>query len=694
MGGPRHQNSFTDESPAKQRGLPVDEVYEVPHQNTERCHITGMEMYEEMYQKSLTDPEHFWGDLGKRHLRWFLPFTKAAPPPLTKSFQDASTWYVNGKLNVSDNCVDRWAEQFPTRIALIWERDDPNDDPIKISYRELQTGVCKCANMLKRLGVRKYDTVCIYMPMIPEVVYAMFACTRLGAVHSVVFAGFSAQSLADRINDCHTKIILTADQGLRGGKIIPLKETVDIALCQCPDVSTCVMFKRTECEVQWKVGRDVDGTTLMKGMRPYCPCEQMDSEDLMFLLYTSGSTGKPKGIAHSTAGYLMYASLTFRYVFDFHPGDVFACVADVGWITGHTYTVFGPLCNGATTVLFESLPTYPDYSRYWRMIERLRVTQFYGAPTALRALMRMGDEPVKKHDLSSLRVLGTVGEPINPEAWRWYYNIIGNSKCSIVDTFWQTETGGHMLTGLPGATSMKPGAAGLPFFGCEAAIVDPLSGKEIKGNDVYGVLCFKRSWPGMSRTIYMDHDRFLQTYMQPYPGFYFTGDGAVRDKDGRYWIIGRVDDTLNVSGHRIGTAEVEHALVQNPNVSEGATVGVPHEIKGQGICCFVTLKSQVEDTPEIRKSIIASVRKQIGPIATPDYLIITTAMPKTRSGKIMRRVLRKVACGEEDELGDLSTLADPSVVETLILKVAEAGVVKRGPPPIGTEVTVAVKRGD
>ncbi|CEM09953.1 unnamed protein product [Vitrella brassicaformis CCMP3155] len=645
--------------------LPVDEVYNISLQNKERCHIYSMECYEQMYHRSIKDSDNFWRDIAMSTLRWLHPFTKVQGGDMHP--EGDVSWFINGKLNVCDNCVDRWAEVAPERIAIIWEGDDPQHTQT-ITYKALLNRVCKFANMLKRLGVRRYDTVGIYMPMIPETIYAMLACARLGAIHSVVFAGFSAPNLRDRLIDAHCKIVITADQGIRGGKIIPLKNIMDEALKECPLVDTCVVFQHQGQAINWIEGRDVWGHEMLDGMRPYCPLEIMDSEDLLFMLYTSGSTGKPKGIAHSSAGYLLYTALTFKYVFDFHPGDIHACVADVGWITGHSYIVYGPLCNGATTVVFESVPMHPNPSRYWQLCERWRVSQFYTAPTAIRALMIHGTEWVENHDLSSLRVLGTVGEPINPEAWRWYYEVVGKSRCDIVDTYWQTETGGHMLTPLPGAIKCKPGSATRPFFGVEPVILDSKTGKPLHGNNVNGVLCFRRPWPGMMRTVYGDHERLLNVYLRPYPGYYFTGDGCVRDKDGYYWITGRVDDTINVSGHRLGSAEVEHALVQHKGCSEAAVVGYPHSVKGTGLFCFVTMNGDYEVHAGTTKELRDIVRKEIGPIATPDYILITPTLPKTRSGKIIRRLLRKIAASETDSLGDLSTLGEggDQVVHTLI----------------------------
>eukprot|EP00921_Rhytidocystis_pertsovi_P013053 GHVQ01021176.1.p1 GENE.GHVQ01021176.1~~GHVQ01021176.1.p1 ORF type:complete len:556 (+),score=40.30 GHVQ01021176.1:928-2595(+) len=530
------------------------------------------------------------------------------------------------------------------------------------------------ANLLKLCGVRKGHAVTIYMPMMPEVVYAMLACTRLGAIHSVVFGGFSAASLSDRIVDSNSRILITADNGIRGGKTIPLKAVADEAMTMCDGlIRKCVVFQRHGDPVNMVEGRDMWGTEAMQNMRPYCPLEFVDSEDPMFLLYTSGSTGKPKGVLHTNAGYLLWVAITHKWVFDVHPGDVFACVADVGWITGHSYVVYGPLCNGSTSLIFESVPTYPDYGRYWAMVEKHKVTQFYAAPTALRALMRHGTEWPEKYSMSSLRVLGTVGEPINPESWRWYDTYVGKNRCNIVDTYFATETGGHVLAPLPGAIRTKPGSATLPLFGIEPAILDSETGKELHGNHVHGVLCFKRSWPGMLRSVYRGHGRLLSTYLKPYKGYYFTGDGAIRDKDGYYWITGRVDDTLNVSGHRLGTAEIEGALVGHKAVAEAAVVGIPHDVKGTAIFCYVTLKDEYEDCDckAMQSELTLQVRKSIGPVATPDMILITSGLPKTRSGKIIRRILRKIACLESDSLGDTTTLSDPEVVSELVDKVGK-----------------------
>ena len=569
-------------------------------------------------------------------------------------------------MNVCENCVDRHLDQRGDQVAIIWEGDEPGDIR-DITYRELHAQTCQFANVLKDHGVKKGDRVCIYMPMIPEAAMAMLACARLGAIHSVVFAGFSAEALRDRINDADCSVVLTADQGLRGTKVIPLKETVDAAVAECPQVKTVILKRHTGAEVPIHADRDVYLDEVMAAASTDCSITYVDSDDLLFLLYTSGSTGKPKGLAHSSAGYLLYAMLTHRYVFDYRDGDIYACVADIGWVTGHSYVVYGPLANGATTVMFESIPTYPDCGRYWDMVERLKINTFYTAPTAIRAIARESDNLVTKYDRSSLRVLGSVGEPINPEAWRWYYDVVGESRCTIVDTWWQTETGGIMITPLPGVTELKPGSATRPFFGVQPVVLDE-HGKEVGGNGVSGILAIKASWPGQSRTIWNDHDRFLDTYYKPFPGYYFTGDGCRRDEDGYYWITGRVDDVINVSGHRMGTAEVESALVEHEACAEAAVVGFPHDIKGQGIFAYVILNEGFDESDTIVNELRNKVREIIGPIATPDAILLTPGLPKTRSGKIMRRILRKIAAQDTSNLGDTSTLADPSVVDSLITK--------------------------
>ncbi|MBA3936132.1 MAG: acetate--CoA ligase [Planctomycetes bacterium] len=647
---------------------PLKDVYPVIERARQGSHIASLGEYQALYDRSIRDPDGFWGDMARTFLHWKRPFDQVQDTDFASGYH---AWFAGGQLNVSENCLDRHLATRGDQLAILWEGDSP-DEIRRITYRELHREVCRLANALKSRGVRKGDRVAIYLPMIPEAAMAMLACARLGAVHSVVFGGFSAESLRDRILDADCRVLITADEGLRGKKTVPLKSTADAALAHCPNVGTVIVYRRTGGAVTMKAGRDVWWDELLAGRRPYCPAAPVDSEDILFLLYTSGSTGKPKGIAHTSAGYLLYAAMTQKYVFDYRDGDLFACMADVGWVTGHSYVVYGPLCNGGTTFMFEGIPTFPDAGRYWDMVQRHRITQFYTAPTAIRAIMREGDAFATKYDRSSLRVLGSVGEPINPEAWRWYFEVVGDSRCAIVDTFWQTETGGHMITPLPGATPMKPGSATLPFFGVEPVVLDD-KGKEIPGNDVSGVLAFKRGWPGIARTIYGDHQRYLETYFKPFPGYYFTGDGCRRDADGFYWITGRVDDVINVSGHRMGTAEVESALVANGAVAEAAVTGYPHEIKGTGIFAYVILKEGHAETPELIQALKNSVRHHIGPIATPDKILVANGLPKTRSGKIMRRILRKIAAQETDNLGDISTLADPSVVQALIEKRAKLG---------------------
>jgi acetyl-CoA synthetase len=625
--------------------------------------IDSLDAYKQHYRRSIDDPEGFWGDLARSELTWIKPFDQVMDHDWSEGL---TTWFRGGLLNLSLNCIDRHLADRADQIAIIWEKDEPGQEE-RITYRELHREVCRLANVYKAAGIGKGDRVALYMPMIPQAVYAMLACARIGAIHSVVFAGFSAESLRDRILDCNCVAVVTADEGVRGRKIIPLKRTVDEAIMACPGVKTVFVAKRTGAKVPFYAPRDVWLDEAMAAQRPYCPAEPMDSEDLLFFLYTSGSTGKPKGIAHTTAGYLLYAKLTHQHVFGWKPGDVYACVADIGWVTGHSYVVYGPLANGATTVLFESIPTCPDAGRYWEMVDRLKITQFYTAPTSIRAIAREGNEWVTKYSRKSLRVLGSVGEPINPEAWKWYHEIVGEKRCDIVDTWWQTETGGIMITPLPGVTPLKPGSATLPFFGVEPVVLDE-KGNEVPGNGVSGLLAIKRPWPGMARTIHGDHQRFMTTYLKPFAGYYFTGDGCQRDEDGYYWITGRVDDVINVSGHRLGTAEVESALVSHPGCAEAAVVGIPHEIKGQGIFAFVVLKERWNETPELAGELRNEVRHHIGPIAQPDWILITPGLPKTRSGKIMRRILRKIATQETSDLGDTTTLADPSVVELLIEK--------------------------
>lgn len=633
-----------------------------PHKDLFRnSYISSMDQYKEMYDDSIKNNSDFWERRARELLHWQHDFQLVSDCDFTEGLV---SWFLGGKLNACENCVDRHVKDKGDQIALIWEQDEPGKE-VRITYRELQRNVSRLANVLRHNGIRKRDRVAIYMPMIPEAVYAMLACARIGAVHSVVFAGFSAESLRDRINDAKCKAVITADEGVRGKKIIPLKRMTDEAVMACPSVEHVFIAKRTNAKIPFYPPRDIWLDEAMMGERPYCPIEHMDSEDTLFLLYTSGSTGKPKGVSHTTAGYLLFTSMTHKYVFDYKEGEIFACVADIGWITGHSYVVYGPLLNGATTVLFESVPNYPDAGRYWEMVERLKINQFYTAPTALRAIQREGDGYVKKYDKSSLRILGTVGEPINPETWKWYYNVVGEGRCSIVDTWWQTETGGILITPLPGAVPTKPGSATLPFFGIEPVLLSP-EGEELKTTEASGLLAIKGPWPSMARTIQGDHMRFYETYLKEFKGYYLTGDGATRDTDGYYWLTGRVDDVMNVSGHRIGSAEIESALVSHPFCSEAAVVGFPHAVKGEGIFAYVILKEGYEADEELVGELRNEVRRHIGAFATPDQILIAPSLPKTRSGKIMRRILRKVAANETEELGDITTLADPSVVDALI----------------------------
>ncbi len=616
--------------------------------------------YQALYRASVTEPEKFWAEQGQR-LDWIKPYSQAMNASFTGDIN--VKWFEDGVLNAAVNCLDRHLPQRSKQIALIWEGDNPAESR-QISYGELQAEVCRLGNVLRARGVQKGDRVTLYLPMIPEAVYAMLACARIGAVHSVVFGGFSPESLKDRILDCGAKLVITADYGVRGGKRVPLKHNTDLALKHCPEVTDVLVVRRTGESIDWVAGRDHWLHEMIATASPECAPEPMGAEDPLFILYTSGSTGKPKGLLHTTGGYLLYAAMTHQMVFDYRDGEVYWCTADVGWVTGHSYIVYGPLANGATTLIFEGVPNYPDSSRFWRVVDKHKVNIFYTAPTAIRALMREGETPVKATSRSSLRLLATVGEPINPEAWLWYHRVVGDSRCPVIDTWWQTETGGHMITPLPGATMLKPGSATLPFFGVQPVLVDN-DGKEIEGSGE-GNLCLATSWPGQARTIWGDHTRFVQTYFSSFPGKYFTGDGCRRDADGYYWITGRVDDVINVAGHRLGTAEIESAFVAHQLVAEAAVVGYPHDIKGQGIYAYVTLKQGVTADEPLRHELVNWVSQQIGPIATPDVIQWAPGLPKTRSGKIMRRILRKIAANEIDSLGDTSTLADPAVVDSLV----------------------------
>ena len=637
-----------------------DKVYDVSPEWKKRAFIDDAK-YRDMYERSLKDPDGFWSDEAKR-IDWMTPFSTVKNTSFGPG--DISIkWFEDGTLNAAYNCIDRHLRKRADQVAIIWEGDDPKDHR-KITYQELHDEVCKFANILRNRNVEKGDRVTIYMPMIPEAAYAMLACARIGAVHSVVFGGFSPDSLAGRIEDCQSKVVITADEGLRGGRKVPLKANTDEAIAKVGGVDFVVVVRRTGAPVNMDPVRDVWYHEAAAVVTSKCPCEEMSAEDPLFILYTSGSTGKPKGVLHTTGGYLVFASMTHKYVFDYHDGDIYWCTADVGWVTGHSYIVYGPLANGAITLMFEGVPNYPSMSRFWEVIDKHKVNIFYTAPTAIRALMQAGDAPVKKTSRASLRLLGSVGEPINPEAWEWYYRVVGDDRSPIVDTWWQTETGGILITPLPGATPLKPGSATRPFFGIIPQIVDA-DGKLLEGA-VSGNLCIADSWPGQMRTVFGDHQRFIDTYFKTYPGKYFTGDGCRRDEDGYYWITGRVDDVINVAGHRMGTAEVESALVAHPKVSEAAVVGYPHDIKGQGIYAYVTLMAGEQPSEELRKELVAWVRKEIGPIASPDLIQFAPSLPKTRSGKIMRRILRKIAEGEYGNLGDTSTLADPAVVDDLV----------------------------
>ena len=626
------------------------------------AHISKSD-YERLYSQSVSQPEQFWAEQGKR-IDWIKPYSIISNCSYNAPAVSIK-WYEDGTLNASVNCLDRHLRTKADQTAIIWEGDDPSQSK-HISYQELYEDVCRFSNVLKSNGVKKGDRVTLYLPMIPEAAVAMLACARIGAVHSVVFGGFSPDALAGRITDCDSTCIITSDEGVRGGKSIPLKQNVDEALKSCPNCTTSIVIKRTGGAIDWNTERDIWYHEAMQAALTTCPAEEMSAEDPLFILYTSGSTGKPKGVLHTTGGYMVYASITHQYVFDYQEGDVYWCTADVGWVTGHSYILYGPLANGAKTLMFEGVPTYPDSGRFWQVVEKHKVSIFYTAPTAIRALMRDGDAPVKKHDRSSLRLLGSVGEPINPEAWMWYHKVVGDERCPIVDTWWQTETGGILITPLPGAIATKPGSATKPFFGIQPVIVDT-DNRELEGV-AEGNLCINQSWPGQMRTVYGDHKRFVETYFSAFEGRYFSGDGARRDSDGYFWITGRVDDVLNVSGHRMGTAEVESALVSHESVAESAVVGYPHDVKGQGIYAYVTLVAGLEPDLELEKSLKLWVRKEIGAIAAPDLIQFSPALPKTRSGKIMRRILRKIAANDYAELGDTSTLADPSVVEDLIGK--------------------------
>lgn len=634
-------------------------IYEVLPHIRQHALITE-EQYQDMYARSINDSDNFWAEQAHQFVTWFKTWDKVQDWNYPEG---KIRWFEGAQLNIAYNCVDRHLETRGDQVAIIWEGDDPKTDK-KITYRQLHEQVCRLANVLKAQGVKKGDRVCIYLPMIPEAAVAMLACARIGAVHSIVFGGFSPEALKDRIQDSQCELVITSDEGLRGGRGVPLKANVDKALTECPTVKKTLVVKHTGNRINWYDGRDLWYHEETQKVSPACPAEPMDAEDPLFILYTSGSTGKPKGVLHTTGGYLLYTAMTHKYIFDYHDGDIYWCTADVGWVTGHSYIVYGPLANGATTLMFEGIPSYPDFSRFWQVVDKHQVNLFYTAPTAIRALMSKGDAPVKSTSRQSLRILGSVGEPINPEAWEWYYHVVGDGRCPIVDTWWQTETGGILITPLPGVTRLKPGSATHPFFGVVPALVSN-EGEVLEGA-TEGNLVITRPWPGQMRTVFGDHQRFIDTYFKTYPGTYFTGDGARRDEDGYYWITGRVDDVINVSGHRLGTAEVESALVLHPAVAEAAVVGYPHDIKGQGIYAYVTLMTGIEPSEELRKELIRSVREEIGPIATPDVIQWAPGLPKTRSGKIMRRILRKIAANEISNLGDTSTLADPSVVDNLI----------------------------